>query len=192
MIEFYCYWVARMTTKLADTLGKLQAKIYWLHDAEKFDELTSTASKIYQLLGHSESLSNQVGSFISEAYRISDDAQIARSAGDPKKELKYYSEVQLQLAKAVKLLTLPIEIAEYQVQWWMLSRHKKIIAALGYILKQHEPSKLSVLGKVKLAYYSFQIGLGHNQRNLARCEKYAIRYWSLLLQSKEAVYPYIG
>ena len=179
-----------MSTQLADTLGRLQARIYWLHDAEKFDELTNTASKIYQLLGCSESLSNQVGSFISEAYRISDDAQIARFAGDPQKELKYYSEVQLQLEKAVKLLNLPIEIAEYQVQWWMLSRHKKIIAALSYILKQH--NKLSVLRKAKLSYYSFQIGLGHNQRNLAKCEKYAIHYWNLLLQSKEVIYPYIG
>ncbi|MBD1995558.1 hypothetical protein H6G00_02805 [Leptolyngbya sp. FACHB-541] len=181
-----------MSTQLADTLGRLQARIYWLHDAEEFDELTNTASKIYQLLGYSESLSNQVGRFISEAYRISDDAQIARFAGDPEKELKYYSEVQLQLAEAVKLLNLPIETAEYQVQWWMLSRHKKIIAALSYILKQHKYSKLSVLGEAKLAYYSFQIGLGHHQRNLARCEKYAIHYWSLLLQSEEPIYPYIG
>ena len=179
-----------MSTQLADTLGRLQARIYWLHDAEKFDELTNTASKIYQLLGHPESLSNQVGSFISEAYRISDDAQIARFAGDPQKELKHYSEVQLQLAKAVKLLNLPIEIAEYQVQWWRLSRHKKIIAAISYILKQH--NQLSVLGKAKLSYYSFQIGLGHNQRNLAKCEKYAIHDWKLLLQSKEAIYPCIG
>ena len=181
-----------MSIQIADTLGRLQARIYWLHDAEKFDELTNTASKIYQLLGHSESLSNQVGSFISEAYRISDDAQIARFADEPEMELKYYREVQLQLAEAVKLLDLPIEIAEYQVQWWMLSRHKKIIAALSYILKQHKHSRLSVLDKVKLVYYSFQIGLGHNQRKLAKCEKYAIHYWSLLLQSKEAVYPYIG
>lgn len=181
-----------MSTQLADTLGRLQASIYWLHDAEKFDELTHTASKIYQLLGHPESLSDQVGSFIAEAYRISDDAQSARLAGDPEKELKHYSEAQLQLAKAVKLLNLPTEIAEYQVQWWILFRHRKIIAALNYILKQHELSKLSVLGKVKLVYYSFQIGLSHNQRNLAKCEKYAIRYWGLLLQSKEAVYPYVG
>jgi hypothetical protein len=181
-----------MSTQLADTLGRLQAKIYWLHDAEKFDELTNTVSKIYQLLGRSESLSHQVGSFISEAYRISDDAQVARFAGDLEQELKCYSEVQLQLAKAVKLLNLPVEIAEYQVRWWMLSRHRMIIAALSYILKQHKYSKLSVLGKAKLVYYSFQIGLGHNQRNLARCEKYAIHYWGLLLQSKEAVYPYIG
>lgn len=181
-----------MSTQLADTLGRLQARIYWLHDAEKFDELTNTASKIYQLLGYPESLSNQVGSFISEAYRISDDAQLARSAGDLEKELKYYSEAQLQLGEAVKLLNLPIEIAKYQVQWWMLFRHKKIIAALSYILKQHKSSQLSALGKVKLVYYSFQIGLSHNQRNLAKCEKYTIHYWDLLLQSKEAVYPYIG
>lgn len=178
--------------QLADALGRLQARIYWLHDAEKFDELTSSASKIYQLLGHPESLSNRVGSFISEAYRISDDAQIARFAGDSEKELKYYYEVQLQLTEAVKLLHLPLETAEHQVQWWMLSRHKKIMATLSYILKQHQHSKLSVLGKVKLAYYSFQIGLGHNQRKLAKCEKYAVHYWDLLLQSKEAVYPYIG
>lgn len=181
-----------MSTQLADTLGKLQAKIYWLHDAEKFNELTHAASQIYQFLGHPESLSDQVGSFIAEAYRISDDAQTARFAGDSAKELKHYSEAQLQLAKAAKLLNLPPEIAEYQVQWWMLFRHKRIIAALSYILKQHEPSKLSVLGKVKLAYYSVQIGLSHNQKNLAQCEKYAIRYWGLLLQSKDAVYPYVG
>ncbi|MEO1353587.1 MAG: hypothetical protein AAFW84_33335 [Cyanobacteria bacterium J06635_15] len=179
-----------MSTQLSDTLGRLQARIYWLHDAEKFDELASTASKIYQLLGHPESLSDQVGSFISEAYRISDDAQIARFADDPQKELKHYAEVQIQLEEVVKLLNLPIEIAAYQVQWWMLSRHKKIFAAIGYILKQHD--QLSVLAKAKLAYYSFQIGLGHNQRNLAKCEKYAIHYWDLLLQSKEAIYPYIG
>jgi hypothetical protein len=181
-----------MSIQLADTLGRLQARIYWLHDAEKFDELTNTASQIYQLLGNPESLSNPVGSFISEAYRISDDAQTARFAGDPAKELKHYSEAQLQLAKAVELLNLPAEIAEYQVQWWILFRHRKIIAALSYILKQHELSKLSVLGKVKLVYYSFQIGLNHNQRNLSRCEKYAIRYWGLLLQSKDAFYPYLG
>ena len=179
-----------MNTQLADTLGRLQAKIYWLHDAEKFDELARTASNLYQLLGHSESLSNQVGDAISEAYQISDEAQIARFSGEPQKELKYYSEVQLQLAKVTQLLNLPVEIAGYQVQWWMLSRHKNILAALGYILKQH--NNLSILDKAKLAYYSFQIGLGHNQRNLAKCEKYAIHYWHLLLQSKEAIYPYIG
>lgn len=178
--------------QLADTLGKLQARIYWLHDAEKFDELTDTASRIYQLLGHPASLSNQVGSFISQAYRISDAAQIARFSGDLEKELKHYSEVQLQLAEAVKLLNLPIDVAASQVQWWMLSRHKKMIAALSYILKQHRSSKLSVLGKIKLTYYLFQIGLGHNQRDLAKCEKYATYYWNLLLRSKEAVYPYIG
>ena len=179
-----------MGTQIADTLGRLQARIYWLHDAEKFDDLANTASKIYQLLGHPKSLSNQVGSFISKAYQISDDAQIARFSGEPQQELQYYSKVQLQLAEAVKLLNLPIEIAEYQVQWWMLSRHKKIIAAISYILKQH--NKLSILDKVKLSYYSFQIGLGHNQRDLAKCEKYAIQYWHLLLQSKETIYPYIG
>ena len=179
-----------MSTQLADTLGRLQAKIYWLHDAEKFDELANTASKLYQLLDHPESLSDQVGRFISKAYRISDDAQIARFAGDPQQELEHYSEVQIQLTEVTKLLNLPMEIAEYQVQWWMLSRHKKIVAAVGYILKQH--NKLSVLDKTKLSYYSFQIGLGHNQRDLAKCEKYAIQYWILLLQSKETIYPYIG
>lgn len=179
-----------MSTQLAHTLGKLQAKIYWLHDAENFEELTNIASQIYQLLGHPESLSHQIGGFIAESYRISDDAQIARFSGDPQKELKYYSEVQLQLEKVVKLLNLPTEVAEYQVQWWMLSRHKKIIAALSYILKQHRG--LSAWDKAKLAYYSFQIGLGHNQRNLARCEKYSIYYWQLILQSKTAIYPYIG
>lgn len=179
-----------VSTQLADTLGRLQARIYWLHDAEKFDELTHTASKIYQLLGHSESLSNQLGGLISEAYRISDDAQIARFSGDSQQELKHYAKVQLQLEQVVKLLELPLETAAYQVQWWMLSRHKKIIAAISYILKQH-PS-LSILAKVKLSYYSFQIGLGHNRRNLAKCEKYAIYYWNLLLQSKESIYPYIG
>jgi hypothetical protein len=181
-----------MNTQLADTLGRLQAKIYWLHDAEQFDELSNTASKIYQLLGHPESLSYQVGHFISEAYRISDDAQIARFADDSEKELQHYSQVQLQLEEATKLLNLPIEIAAYQVQWWMLSRHKKIVTALRYILKQHQLSQLSGVGKIKLAYYSFQIGLGHNQRDLAKCEMYAIQYWRLLLQSKSAVYPYIG
>ncbi|NEZ56369.1 hypothetical protein DXZ20_11935 [Leptolyngbyaceae cyanobacterium CCMR0081] len=72
----------------------------------------------------------------------------------------------------------------------MLSRHKKIIATIGYILKQY--NKLSVSGKAKLSYYSFQIGSGHNQRDLAKCEKYASHYWKMLLQSKEAIYPYIG
>ncbi len=181
-----------MRTPLADTLGRLQASIYWLHDAEKFNELANAASKIYQLLGHSEALSDQIGSFISEAYRISDDAQNARLSGDPEMELKYYAEAQLQLTEAAKLLNLPIEIAEHQVRWWMLSRHKKIVAALNYLLKQHQPSKLSVLGRAKLAYYLFQVGLGHHQKDLARCEKYAIYYWGLLLQSKAAIYPYIG
>ena len=179
-----------MNPQLAETLGKLQASIYWLHDAEAFDELAQTASKIYQLLGYPECLSNQVGHHISAAYRISDDAQIARFAGDPQQELDHYAEVHLQLAEAAKVLGLSSAIANYQVQWWRLSRHKKIIAALSYIRKQHH--HLSDLGKAKLAYYSFQIGLGHNQRNLAKCEKYAIHYWNLLLHSKETIYPYLG
>ena len=179
-----------MNAQLAETLGKLQASIYWLHDAEKFEELAQAASKIYQLLGHPESLCDRAAHHIAAAYRISDDAQIARFAGDPQQELEHYAEVQLQLAEAAKVLGLSGAIADYQVQWWRLSRHKKIVTALSYILKQHH--HLSVLSKTKLAYYSFQIGLGHNQRNLTKCEKYAIHYWNLLLHSRETLYPYLG
>lgn len=33
-----------MNETLAATLGKLQAQIYWLHDAEEFTELVSAAN----------------------------------------------------------------------------------------------------------------------------------------------------
>ncbi len=174
----------------AQDLGRLQASIYWLHDAEQFDELAMAASQIYELLGYSKSLSEQVGGLIAKAYRISDDAQIARFAGDSQKELDQYAAAQLQLSKAAQLLGLPVEIAEYQVQWWRLSRHKKLTAALNYLLKQH--AQFSRLERVQLAYFLVQIGLGHDQKRLAKCEQYSVSYWNLLLRSAVDSYPYIG
>lgn len=176
--------------QLAKDLGRLQASIYWLHDAEQFDELAIAASQIYQLLGHSQLLGDQVGDFIAEAYRISDAAQIARFAGDSQQELEQYAAAQWQLAQAAQLLGLPEEIAEYQVQWWRLSRHKQLIAALNYLLKQH--GQFSQLERAKLAYFLVQIGLGHDQKKSDRCEQYSIYYWRLFLKSKVNDYPYIG
>ncbi|MEH2179167.1 hypothetical protein [Nostoc sp.] len=55
-----------MNNTLASTLGELQTKIYWLHDAEKFAKLAETATKIYMKLGYDQQEAEIVGYLISE------------------------------------------------------------------------------------------------------------------------------
>lgn len=56
-----------MDENLAVMLGELQAQIYWLHDAEKFTELSTAAANIYTKLGYSQQQSAIAGKLISEA-----------------------------------------------------------------------------------------------------------------------------
>ena len=182
-----------MVTKLAATLGPLQAKIYWLHDAEKFDELAVTVGTLYQLLGHQDAVCHQVGPLISEAYELADKAEPLRYA-DREKELKYYAEAQTNLEAAAHLLGFPQETAAHQVQWWMYFRHRQILKALWHLFRQHyRPFGLVyTFSVIQITYFLIQVGFGHNQRNLANCERNAIQYWDVLLRLNQRGCPYLG
>ena len=183
-----------MNSMQANVLGPLQARIYWLHDAEDFEQLAAAASKMYQLLGYSESLANQAGMFISEAYQISDKAETARYASDEATELMCYAEAKMRLEAAAKLLNIPIEVAECQVQWWMHFRHKRFLKASWHIFRQHyQPSDFArIVGAIKISYLLLRAGLSHNQRDLEKCGDNAIRYWETLLKLRLDRYPYVG
>jgi hypothetical protein len=93
-------------------------QIYWLHDAERFDELAATATNIFIALGHSDGVAQAVGHCISTAYQLANRAENALKAGDLFDELGRYRQAGDILQKAASLLGLPPGAAASQVKWW--------------------------------------------------------------------------
>ncbi|HLO88260.1 MAG TPA: hypothetical protein VK203_25100 [Nostocaceae cyanobacterium] len=183
-----------MNYNLASTLGEIQTKIYWLHDAEKFAELAEAAATIYTLLGYEQEKAQIAGDLISQAYQLSDDADIAYKSGNFQEEIKYYNLVKEKLVEAENILNFPTSIAEHQMKWWLYFRHRdKLKVALHLFLQHFKPLGITnLLTAIQLTYCLIGMGKGHNLRDIAMTEKYTIKYWRLLLKLNIKEYPYLG
>lgn len=183
-----------MNTALASNLGALQARIYWLHDAEEFDKLADVASKIYENLGHEQEQAKIAGRLISEAYQLADKAESALKAGSIAEEMQFYTKAKEKLVQAEALLDFLTSTAEHQVKWWMYFRHKKVFLVIRHLFYQHfKPLSLTgFLTAIRLTYYLLWVGIGHNKRDFEMTKKNGEKYWMLLLKTNTKGYPFLG
>ncbi len=183
-----------MDNTLASTLGELQTKIYWLHDAEKFAELAEAATEIYIKLGYDQQKAENVGHLISEAYQLSDDADLSYKAGEIEKEIKFYNQVKDKFIEIEAILGLQKNIAEHQTKWWIHFRHRRKLQVIYHLFLQHlKPLGLSYLFiAIQLTCYMLNIGKGHNLRDIEITQKNATKYWMQLLKCNITKYPYLG
>ncbi len=183
-----------MNETLAATLGKLQAQIYWLHDAEKFAELASAATTIYMKLGYTQQQAETAGNLISEAYQLADDAALAQQAGDFDKEMQFYHQAKYKLIAVENTLGYQTSIAIHQVQWWMYFRHQQKLQILINLFLQHLKAvgMVNLFTAMKLTYFLMEIGRVHKSRDTETTKHNAIQYWTELLKIKPPQYPYLG
>jgi tetratricopeptide (TPR) repeat protein len=176
-------------------LAQWQVAIYWLHDAERFDELAATAAKIFAALGSSDDAAQAVGRCIGAAYRYADQAELAFHSGRLADERSCYRQAREILQQAASLLDLPPDVAAAQVNWWYQFRHRRWIAAAGQIWMQHmrhtSPRGFALLPLMIMTL--LRIGQAHNCRDRAGAIAAAERYWSLLLRAYDVrPIPYLG
>ncbi|WP_157951150.1 hypothetical protein [Cyanothece sp. BG0011] len=173
-------------------LAEKHSNIYWLHDQENFEDLAKNASLIYQSLGYSSQQSLEVGQLISEAYQLSDYAELKRINNNIEAEKKYYNQVKDKFLKVETILNIPVSIAQYQVNWWMYFRHRHWpLITLNLFLQHSLPFGLN--GFLKggyLTYYLIQAALAHNKRDKLNCQLKLEKYWELVI--KDTRYPFIG
>ena len=183
-----------MNNTLAATLGELQAKIYWLHDAEDFDELAATVSKIYKSLGHKKERADIAGHLIGEAYQLADHAELASQAGSVLEEIQFYTQAKEKLILAETSLGFTTSIAEHQMKWWMYFRHKKMFLVILHLFLQHlKPlPRTNFLTALRLTYYLLQAGIGHNRRDFEMMKESGTKYWTLLLKTNPQGCPFLG
>jgi hypothetical protein len=176
-------------------LATWQVEIYWLHDAERFDELADSASNIFVALGHPDAVAKVIGRYISRAYRLADQAEIAIQAGDPSEERERYRQAAEILQKAGSLLGLQLGVAESQVNWWHRYRHKKKLAVALHILLQHmhHIRLRGIFFLPIIAIVMLRIGRAHDRRDHGGAIAAAKRYWFLLLRVYvDRPIPYLG
>jgi hypothetical protein len=111
-----------------------QVAIYWLHDAERFDELAAMASNIFIALGNSDRVAKVVGHCLSTAYQLADQAQNASQAGSLSDERGRYHQTCESLRKTAFLLGLPPGVAAAEVNWSHRYRHKEKPAVALHML----------------------------------------------------------
>lgn len=183
-----------MNDSLALKLGKLQAQIYWLHDAEKFTELAESAAEIYQYLGYDARTAEIVGNLISQAYQLADPADLAYQAGDFDLEMQFYHQVKDKLLEAEDHLRLSKSIAEYQMKWWLYFRHREKFKVAINLFLQHFNSLgwINLIPAMQVTYDLVKICKIHKLRDLEMTAEYASHYWSILLKIKPRQYPYLG
>ncbi len=183
-----------MNTALASQLGALQAQIYWLHDAEEFDELAGVASKIYEILGHDKERAEIAGRRIGEAYQLADNAEFALKAGSAVEEMQFYTNAKEKLIQAEASLGFLTSTAEHQISWWMYFRHKKMLLVMLHLFCQHfKPLGLrDFLTAMRLTYCLLQVGIGHNKRDFEMTKKSGTKYWMLLLKTNTKGCPFLG
>ncbi|MEY3869215.1 MAG: hypothetical protein ACRCT1_07340 [Microcoleaceae cyanobacterium] len=183
-----------MNENLAVMLGELQAQIYWLHDAEEFTELARAAATIYIKLGYSQQQSQIAGKLISEAYQLSDDADLAYKGGDYHREMQFYDQVKDKLSEVEVTLNYQNSIAIHQMQWWRYFRHKQKLEIIRHLFLQQLKAVgiFRVLTAIKLTYFLMEIGRVHKQRDIETTQHNAIKYWEELLKTKPKQYPYLG
>jgi hypothetical protein len=176
-------------------LAEWQVALYWLHDAERFDELAATASNIFVALGNSDDAAKTAGRCISTAYQLADQADRAFRDGRLADERGCYRQAREILRTAASLLGLPPEVAALQVNWWHEFRRKKWIAVARETLLQHmhhiSPRGVSLLPVMTKTL--LRIGHAHNCRDRAGAIAAAEQYWSLLLTAYDGrPIPYLG
>jgi hypothetical protein len=176
-------------------LAEWQVAIYWLHDAERFEELAATASNIFVALGYSDAAARVAGRYISTAYQLADQADLAFHSGRLADERDCYRQASQILQRAASLLGLPPDVAVSQVNWWHRFRQRKWIAVVRQILAQHMPHT-SLRGVSLLPVMTvtlLRIGHAHNCRDRAGAIAAAEKYWSLLLAAYDGrPIPYLG
>jgi len=179
---------------LATSLGELQAEIYWLHDAEKFAELTAVAASIYMKLGYTQQQAQTAGKLISEAYQLSDDADLAYKAGNYNEENLFYDQARDKLIKVEAVLNYQKSIAKHQIKWWIHFRHKQKLQVILHLFLQNFKSigLTNLLTAIKLTYFLMEIGRVHKRRDLETTKQNATQYWEELLRAKPPQYPYLG
>jgi hypothetical protein len=176
-------------------LANWQVAIYWLHDAERFDELADAASNIFAALGHAEDAARAAGRCVSTAYQLSDQAEIARHDGRPSDERDGYRQATDILRKAASHLGLPADVAVAQVNWWIQFRHRKKLAVARHLLMQHihHISGSGILLLPSIISTMLRIGRAHNHRDRAGAVAAAETYWSLMLRAYAGrPIPYLG
>jgi hypothetical protein len=183
-----------MNDSLSSTLGHLHAQIYWLHDAEKFAELAAAAAQVYKHLGYDSHIAKIVGRLISEAYQLSDPADLAYKAGDFDSELQFYQQVKDKLVQVETHLGLPESIAEHQMKWWIYFRHKQKFLVILHLFLQHFKSLgwLNLIPAIQVTYYLIQAGKIHKLRDVEMTSQYTTHYWHILLKIQPQQYPYLG
>jgi hypothetical protein len=175
------------------SLAESQAEVYWLHDAVDFQGLADTAASIYMQLGIDRSKAQEAGSRISEAYRLADEAEQAMKANEPYEEIRIYNLAKQKLEEAETLLEFPDTVAEYQINWWMYFRHKKILKVLRNIYLQHKPkNKINIIDTMFLCFYLAKVGFAHNKRSKEQAIFYANKYWKILMKRNTNGYPFLG
>jgi hypothetical protein len=176
-------------------LADRQVAIYWLHDAERFDELADAASDIFAALGHAENAAKAAGRRVSDAYRLSDQAEIARQDSRTPDELACYRNAAEILRKAGSVLGLPAGVALAQANWWHDFRHRKKLAVARHLVMQHSHhiSMSGLLLLPSIVTTMLRIGRAHNHRDRAAAVAVAERYWSLMLRAYAGrPIPYLG
>ena len=183
-----------MNRNLATRLGELQTEIYWLHDAEKFAELAIAASHIYVKLGYTQEQADAASKLISEAYQLSDQADLAYKLADYDKEMQFYNQVKDKLSQVETILNYQYSIATHQMRWWLHFRHKqKLQIVLHLFLQNFQAVGVSQLSTaIKLTYFLMEIARVHKQRDKETTKQNAIKYWVELLKIKPQQYPYLG
>jgi hypothetical protein len=186
--------VLNINQTLAATLGELQAKIYWLHDAEEFAELASAAATIYMKLGYTQQQAETAGNLISQAYQLSDAAVLAQEAGDFDQEMNYYEQLKDKLIAAEHILGYQTSIAIYQMRWWLHCRHKRKLQIIINLFLQNFKALglINLVTAIKLTYFIKEITRVHKSRDLETTKYNAIKYWTELLSIKTSQYPYLG
>jgi hypothetical protein len=176
-------------------LAEWQVAIYWLDDAERFDELAATASNIFVELGNSDGAAEAVGRCISTAYRFADQADLAFHSGRVADERRCYRQASAILQRAASLVGLPPDVAAAQINWWHQFRHRRWLAVASHMLLQHmhHTSLRGVLLLPITIATLLRIGHAHNCRDRAGAIAAAARYWSLLLRASDGrPIPYLG
>jgi hypothetical protein len=176
-------------------LAEWQVAIYWLHDAERFDELAATASNIFVALGYSDDAARVAGRCIGTAYQLADQADRAFHSGRLADERDCYRQAREILQRAASLLGLPPDVAASQVNWWHQFRHRKWIAVARQMLAQHmhHTSLRGVSLLPVMTMTLLRIGHAHNCRDRAGAIAAAEKYWSLLLTAYDGrPIPYLG
>jgi len=175
-------------------LARNQIEVYWQHDLQNFEKVSTLIEEMYIKLGYERNVSLRAGKFIAEAYNIADKAEVARREKDSQLELEMYTVAYDILRETEKLLNYRENIAKYQINWWRYFRHKQLVFAFLNLFIQHlKPQGVfQIYRALLMTIVLTKIGLAHNKRDKVKAIQNAERYWQLLINAKTKGCPYLG